>query len=225
MTPELGLYCQGAFQNVSDDSVTLNIFNAGLPRISVDSVCCTTFSHEFRPHVFVSSVLDYAVDRCSTFHQLELSIPTDIFAADRRMAYRFPVHRESGLSVTAKSKYGSSPVTAINLSVQGMLIQFPDSSEPHLAIGDSIGLAMRLRQHDVSVVGIVRHCSHRQYGLSFPSVLSNSNVAPPAALRAIVRAVENSWLRAESSHAASYDGRGFAKTCGAPGADPALVAT
>lgn len=223
MIPELGSYCQATFQNMSDDSVTLGLFTSAQSFFRVDSVCCATFSHEFRPHVFLSSVLGYSADRNSTLPQLDLAIPTDVFAADRRMACRFPVYRESGLSVIAEAKHDRSPVTAINLSVQGMLIEFPEHCDPGLAVGDPIVLSMRLRQHAMSIAGTVRHCRDRQYGLSFPSVMSGKTVSPPPTLRAIVKALESAWLRSDSRYVDSPAGNAMPAACGAEAADPAFA--
>ena len=81
----------------------------------------------------------------------------------------------------------------------GILLEFPADNppefQPGFQIDERLQVELRLDDHVEPLLGIVRRCDGRSYGLIFPEVLRGIEVDPPATFRTIVNTLERNWLR------------------------------
>lgn len=189
--PALRTLCQGEFAGLEEERLILNVFPDESPASQVDSLCCVTFNYEYRPHVFLTSVIDYGEARGTQPRRLVLERPARILDDKRRIAFRVPVQNYSGLQVRVKTEGGQTWVPmAKNVSVAGMLVAFDPANDPGLAIGDMVEVVLQLGDHKVYVQAEIKRGNGGSYGLFFPTVVSGRRLRPPPELDGIVRALD-----------------------------------
>ncbi len=200
ITSDLGLICQARFSSLSAESVLLELLDppeTGYFRPL--SLCVVSFNNGSRHCIFLSSVIHFKQDKQEEelqIGQLLLRIPSDIIAAESRIAFRVPLGRDTELRVRVVDENGKTwTPRPIDISMTGILIEFPADDVPDFQIDDRLQVELRMNNHVEQLEGTVRRCEGRGYGVIFPEVLRGAEFDPPAALRAIVNALERNWLR------------------------------
>jgi hypothetical protein len=154
--------------------------------------CLVSFSHEERVMAFLSQIRDW--NHGETPPRLVLDLPGHLLTMEHRKHFRVPLRGDHGLEVQVEAGNGRVwAVTAVDISIGGMLIEFAE--EPELPIDAGLTAVLRRRGETVTVAGIVRHRRHRRYGVFFPDSRDEDGVGHPAALRRMVGALEEHWLR------------------------------
>ena len=188
--PAAQTLCPGEFAGLDDHTLTLALFPEDEGFLT-DCLCCVTFNHKHRPHVFLSSVRSVDQDVPGDPLRLSLEIPEQILVDKRRIAFRVPVTDDSQLKVWVKTPDGQTWMPATrNLSVAGMLIEFDPDAAPRLAPGDSIEVFLQLPDNEIRLQANVMRSAGDSYGLSFPGSIRGGMLEPPPALEAIVRAID-----------------------------------
>ena len=197
ITSDLGLLCQARFSALSAESILFELLDP--PETAYFrplSLSVVSFNSGSRHCIFLSSVIHFKEDEEFRIGQLLLRIPSDIIAAESRIAFRVPLGRDTELRVRVVDENGKTwTPRAINISMTGILIEFPADDVPGFQTDDWLQVELRMNDHVERLKGFVRRCEGRGYGLIFPEVLQGAEFDPPAALRTIVNTLERNWLR------------------------------
>ena len=200
ITSDLGLICQARFSSLSAESVLLELLDP--PETAYFrplSLFVVSFNSGSRHCIFLSSVIHFKQDKQEEelqTGQLLLRIPSDIIAAESRIAFRVPLGHDTELRARVVDENGKTwAPQPLDISMTGILIEFPANDVPGFQIDDRLQVELRMNDHVAQLEGFVRRCEGRGYGLIFPEVLRGADFDPPAALRAIVNTLERTWLR------------------------------
>ena len=197
ITSDLGLVCQARFSALSAESVLLELLDPPeTAYFRALSLFVVSFNSGSRHCIFLSSVIHFKQDEELQTGQLLLRIPSDIIAAESRIAFRVPLGGDTELRVRVVDENGRTwTPQPTDISMTGILIEFPANDVPGFQIDDRLQVELRMNDHVEQLKGFVRRCEGRGYGLIFPEVLRGAEFDPPAALRAIVNTLERTWLR------------------------------
>ena len=197
ITSDLGLICQARFSALSAESILFELLDP--PETAYFrplSLCVVSFNSGSRHCIFLSSVIHFKQDEEFRIGQLLLRIPSDIMAAESRIAFRVPLGSDTELRVRVVDENGRTwAPQPIDISMTGIQIEFPANDVPGFQTDDRLQVELQMNDHVEQLEGFVRRCEGRGYGLIFPDVLRGAEFDPPAALRAIVNTLERSWLR------------------------------
>ncbi len=187
---------QGQFAAVSSRDVLIDLFLGDEELICRPlSRCCVVFSQRNQSKVFLATVKDCFKPEASTRPLVVLSRVSDIATGESRTAWRVPLRRNSSLSVRVvdEDKRVWRP-EAVDISLTGMLIEFPKDKAPDLEVGAWVGLELRLNEHEVKLPADVRRRDGRLYGLFFPFDLHEGEITSSNTLRQVVNELERQWL-------------------------------
>ena len=196
VAPDANGAFQARFARVADDAVEFEVLADSGTTFKVLSTCCVTFWREGRAHVFLTSVLEAPRADGPGLPTLALLFPRQIVGAEIRAALRVPVLEQTGARVHLDTGGGRMlEPRLVNVSLGGVLVEFPVGADPNLLVGDECHVSLRLREMNVRLKGEIRRHQGRQYGLFFPGVFKGGELAPPDAYRSIVALLEQLWVR------------------------------
>jgi hypothetical protein len=148
-----------------------------------------TFLHEDRPNspiVLPASAID---DLIGFLRSLNPE------TTERRMAFRVAVPRLTDLTVRIGFKGKTWSVAPVDLSLTGILIEFPKPEAVDIPADAKISLELRLGDKNSVLMGVVRRRKDNQYGILFVDSLRNGELKPPESLVYIYKELERQWLR------------------------------
>ncbi len=148
-----------------------------------------TFLHEDRPNspiVLPASAID---DLIGFLRSLNPE------TTERRMAFRVAVPRLTDLTVRIGFKGKTWSVAPVDLSLTGILIEFPKPEVVDIPVDAKISLELRLGDKNSVLMGVVRRKKDSQYGILFVDSLRNGELKPPESLVYIYKELERQWLR------------------------------
>ncbi|GJL53535.1 MAG: hypothetical protein NPIRA02_06670 [Nitrospirales bacterium] len=93
----------------------------------------------------------------------------------------------------SKNKAWSS--TALNLSLNGVLLEFPKGHVPSLHVDEKVSVKLCCQDDSIWVPGVVRHQHAGRVGIYFPEFMHASAKSTEQIISRILRAVERGWLR------------------------------
>jgi hypothetical protein len=187
---------QGRFSRVSKERVSLEVLSPmGDDAFPLGSRCAISFHLGVRSGIFVSEVLELVESASPRPPEVVLRYPKVVARGETRRTFRYPVSPMLQLRVVLTDNEGQfhNP-KALDLSLAGILLEFPGARVPDLSIGNEVNLEIRLKNHLVRLIGEVRHQRQRQCGLVFKDVLDAGLLDPPQMLITLLRAVEARWL-------------------------------
>lgn len=181
----------GRFASVSNEAVTFDLFLSEEKILMPPSLCSVTFCTSPGSCVFLAPVQDYQYDRNQP-GQLVLDLPSQIAKTEARSVFRMPLWHESGLDVSVWSDdvWNAQP---INISLAGILIEFPWDNVPDFSVGAELHVELQLESQIAALAAVVRRRVGSRYGLFFPQVFSKGGIQPPKELRIILDLVERRW--------------------------------
>ena len=115
---------------------------------------------------------------------------------ERREGYRAGVVQGLALESElrcSKNKGWSSK--ALNLSLNGVLLEFPKTQVPSLHVEERVSVKLCCHEDIVWVPGIVRHRHANRVGISFPEFMHSNAKSTEQIISRILRAVERGWIR------------------------------
>ena len=194
--PERGVLCCGVFSEFSGDRVTFEIVSKYCSPFRAEASCCVAFNAQDRLHLFLGCVAKWhEVSRSGSCPKLALAIRSEIVAAERRRGLRVPVLKDSDLHVEVRTDDGQTwPAKAINLSVTGVLVEFPAGRGPELALGETVRVGLTLDNSTIELAAAVKHRGHGPVGLFFHDTVVRETLRPPPALATMVQSLERQWL-------------------------------
>ena len=161
------------------------------PGFIPSSVCTAFFGHQTGSAAFLGSVKSYDHSR----RRLVLEPLTTLVKVEARRAWRIPLHKGAGLLVhLSREGKGYSP-RAVNISLTGILVEFPRDEVPDLDVGTLLDLELRLQDRSVELRTEVRRRDKDCYGLFFTDSVGEGRVTVPEPLNQIVNSLEKDWLR------------------------------
>jgi hypothetical protein len=187
---------QARFSRVSKERVTLEVFTPMADdAFPVGSRCAVSFHLGERSGIFIVEVLELSVPTPPRPPEVVLRYPKVVARGETRRAFRYPVSPMLQLRVVLTDTEGQSHnPKAVDLSLAGILVEFPGPRIPELPVGGDVNLEIRLKNHLVRLTGEVRHQRRRQCGLLFKEVVEAGLLDPPQMLLTLLRAVEARWL-------------------------------
>ena len=189
-----GLICRGRFAAASRSEVVFDLLveaKLGHSLFPHESVGSVIFSYRSNTQVFLACVKDY--NDAESAPQLSVERLSDIAGGERRRARRVPVDGNSGLRVALKTKDDKVwVVRVVDISMTGMLIEFPEGSDPDFELREPLGVELQLDDHIARITGQARHQGAQSWGVLF------LGVNPSDSLRVIVNSLEWDWLRQNS---------------------------
>jgi len=114
---------------------------------------------------------------------------------ERRMAFRVAVPRLTDLTAKVGFKGKTCSATPVDLSLTGILIEFPKTGVVDMPIDSEIAIELRLDNKIAALRGIVRRRNDNQYGILLENSLRNGDLRPPESLVLIYKELERQWLR------------------------------
>ena len=87
------------------------------------------------------------------------------------------------------------PSVAVNLSQNGVLLEFPKGGVPLANVDDKVSVKLCCQEDIVWVPGVVRHRHGNRVGIHFPEFMHPSAQSTAQIISRILRAVERGWLR------------------------------
>lgn len=185
----------GRFAAISDQAVTFDLFFTEELSLLPLILCCVTFWTANRSCVFLAPIQDYRESDSQT-PQLIVKLPSQGVQAEARSVFRIPVWRESGLMVHLwASEEKVWKAEAVNISLAGILVKFPEEDTPDLPIGSQLRVELQLDNHFVRLAALVRRRSRQHYGLFFPECLYEGRIESPAELQTVVSLLDQTWIR------------------------------
>ncbi len=195
VAPDTNGAFQARFSQAADDAVTFELLTDPGPAFKVLSTCCVSFWREGRAHVFLTSVLKAPQDTDEPA-MLAVLFPRQIVGAEVRAALRVPVLEQTGARVQLEAGAGRVlEPRLVNVSLGGILVEFPVGGDPNLLVGDECQVSLKLRDMTARMKGEIRRHQGRQYGIFFPGVFKGGELAPPDGYRCIVALLEQLWRR------------------------------
>lgn len=154
------------------------------------------FENIGRVRTFTSQILEVVRRPDGAIAGLRCSIPDEVRSEDRRRAFRVPRIFPFAVRGTLVSGDQSWPCTIKNLSVLGVLLDFP--AEVADALADEVPYHLQIDTFEGSAkIGarVVRRTRNGGIAMRFPSATNMGEVAPPPDLARVVRTAELIWLR------------------------------
>ena len=120
--------------------------------------------------------------------------------AERRNGYRAKVMR--GMELNADMLCGFNmvwPAKAIDLSLQGILLEFPKNRIPSVRVDEKVSVKLRCHEDVVWVAGVVRHRRGNRLGVFFSQLLDQGSRSTEHTISRILKSIERGWLRKQQS--------------------------
>jgi hypothetical protein len=115
--------------------------------------------------------------------------------SERRIAFRVAVPRLTDLAVKVGFKGKIWSAAPVDLSLTGILIEFPKTGVVDMPIDAEISVELRLSDKTAALRGVVRRRSGNQYGILLSDSLRNGDLRAPDSLVIIYKELEREWLR------------------------------
>ena len=113
-----------------------------------------------------------------------------------RSEFRAQVVEEIALRAEVRCSNGTIwQATAINLSQNGVLLQFPEGKVPPVRAEEKISVKLHCKDDIVWLPGVVRHRYADRFGVFFAKTVDPKAMATEHTLSRILRVVERGWLR------------------------------
>jgi hypothetical protein len=177
---------------LSDDLISVEIMERPKAiQFKPYAVCVFTCLLGNRPLVFVTSVKDFHAD--SYPEVLIVAIPDEV-ASESRSSFRVPVLERDRPLVAVSHQDQRWEVAAVNLSVTGILVEFPSQNVPELEVGEEVSVQLKLEDEELALRAEVRRKDKNRVGLFFFEVWKGEQLDPPDELAKIVRRVEMLWF-------------------------------
>lgn len=144
--------------------------------------------------VFVGAVTGY--EPSATKGYLSVTLPPFVIQPDLRRSFRIPLIEAGMVQVRMEDQgYSVYEPHLVDISVGGMLVEFPVDSDPRLNLKSALKVQLQLDEKVANYFAQVRHARPGKYGLMFvegPDMLDS--VKEDKVLSEILAAVEKAWL-------------------------------
>jgi len=126
----------------------------------------------------------------STSLEQDLRRPIPLSQRDRRTVCRMSVKPSQVLPVAIRC--GQDRVCqgrVLNLSPQGMLVEFPDGQIPPVLRGTKVSVKLHYLGDSIWLPGLVRHCKDQKMGFLFPALTNHPTRAAKHSLTVVLHSL------------------------------------
>ncbi len=125
-----------------------------------------------------------------------MSLGVSVSAKERRDGYRVGVVHGVALESEVRcSKNKAWPSKTLNLSLNGVFLEFPKGGVPPLHVDEKVSIKLHCHEDSVWVPGVVRHQRSNRVGIHFPEFMHATAKSTEQIISRILRAVERGSLR------------------------------
>ncbi|NUM53336.1 MAG: PilZ domain-containing protein [Candidatus Hydrogenedentes bacterium] len=192
--PETETSVKAAFSLLQDNAVRFEVRGQAGAVFKDLAPAVVSYLLEGTLHVFVGSVTGF-VPSTSTGY-LTMTLPPFVIQPDMRRFFRVPLIDPGRVQVRMEDQgYAVYEPQLVDISVGGMLIEFPVKADPRLDVKSALKVQLQLDEQIANYLAEVRHTRPGKYGLMFveaPNALDS--VKEESALKEILAAVERAWL-------------------------------
>ncbi len=125
-----------------------------------------------------------------------MSRAATVSVKERRVGYRAGVANgfvlESELRCSKNRAWSSK---ALNLGLNGVLLEFPKGGIPSVHVDEKVSVKLRCQADSVWVPGVVRHQRGNRVGIYFPEFMHTTTNSTEQIISRILRVVERGSLR------------------------------
>lgn len=112
--------------------------------------------------------------------------------SDRRNVRRMSMKLHQGLPVAVRCGQGTvCQGRVLNLSVQGMLVEFPNGQIPPVPMNAKVSVKLHYPGDSIWLPGLVRHRNGRKMGFLFPSLLKHPTRASKHPLTVVLHSLSH----------------------------------
>ena len=165
MVAHMAMSCTGKLRGAIESGVVIELSSAPPEPINVGDRCAVTFPLAGRSAGFTSRVLS-SVDGKGGRVLVTVEPPEKIQPSEQRMSVRVPVPL-GALAVAVMNGESPRSVKPIDLSLDGILIEYPDGEDPDIEIGHRRVLVLERGKHKVLAEAEVRRQAGQRFGLLF----------------------------------------------------------
>jgi len=186
------------FWRVEDGAMVLKLESAlredqqlarGLPFWAV-------FENMGRVRTFTSEIVEVVHKPDGTVAGLRCRLPDEVKSEDRRRAFRVPKVPPFAVRATLHSGEQTWPTRVVNLSVLGVLLEFPEPVAAALSEEAPYKLVLETFEGNATVGAImVRRSRRGRLAFRFPASTKMGEVSPSPELARVVRFAELVWMR------------------------------
>ena len=193
--PDSGVICHGRFVSLQKETLLFDLLDEPKVEVKPFSTCSVSYCLASRGFVFLSVVYELRPSDPTRLAQIVLKVPSQIARTESRKSIRVPVV-DDNLQVQVASASEAWTARPVDISLGGMLVEFPSGARPSQDIGQRLRVDLQLGANAVTFEAEIRHFQGRQYGLSFSETMVDGEVNPPEPYRNIVGELERKWLQA-----------------------------
>jgi hypothetical protein len=126
----------------------------------------------------------------STSLEQDLRRPIPVSQRNRRTVRRMSVNPYQVLPVAIRCGQGTvCQGRVLNLSPQGMLVEFPDAQIPPVRTGAKVSVKLHYLGDSIWLPGFVRHCKGRKMGFLFPALTNHPTRAAKHPLTVVLHSL------------------------------------
>jgi hypothetical protein len=165
MVAHMALSCAGYLRAATHEGVRVELPNAPRDVIEPGAMAAVSFPLAGKSMGFTSRVLEVETTDTGTL-RVTLDVPEALQAGNNRASVRIPVPDKT-LSVAFVQGEKPELVQPIDLSLHGILIEFPADRVPDISAGHRRMIVLKLGDRKVLLEAEVRRRDGARYGLAF----------------------------------------------------------
>jgi hypothetical protein len=165
MVAHMAMSCTGKLRGATVTGVIIELSSAPPETIEAGDRCAVTFPLAGRSAGFTSRVLS-SVDGEGGRVRITVEPPEKIQPSEQRMSVRVPVPL-GALAVAVMIEESPRSVKPIDVSLDGILIEFPEGEDADIEVGHRRMLVLKRGKHQVLAEAEVRRQAGQRFGLLF----------------------------------------------------------
>lgn len=192
--PETETSVKAAFSLVENDQLRFEVRGQAGAVFKDLAPAVVSYLMDGHLHVLVGAVTGFTPSTGKGY--LTMTLPPFIIQPDLRRFFRVPLIEPGRVHARMEDQgYGIYEPRVLDLSVGGMLIDFPVEADPKLELNSALRVQLQLDDQVANYLAEVRHTRPGKYGLMFvESPDAMDSLRESAALKEILAAVEKAWL-------------------------------
>ena len=186
---------KASFSLVGEDHLRFEVRGQAGANFTNLAPAVVSYQFDGNLHVFVGAITGFSPSAGSG--HLTMTPPPFIIQPDMRRFFRVPLIEPGRVQVRMEDQGGYSVFepNLVDVSVGGMLIEFPVEVDPHFDLKSAMKVQLQLDEQIANYLAEVRHARPGKYGLMFVEAPSAADsLKEDQALKEILSVVEKTWL-------------------------------
>lgn len=165
MVAHMAISCTGKLKRAKDEGVVVELSHPPPDTICTGDRCAITFPLAGRSAGFTTKVQG-AEEAKGGKILVTVDVPEKIQPSEQRMSVRVPVPLGS-LAVAIMQGDSPRKVKGVDISLEGILIEFDENEESFIDVGDRRMLVLKRNKHRLLVEAEVRRQAGSRFGILF----------------------------------------------------------